>query len=205
MIIRAYLRASTHEQDATRAKQQLQDFISGYGLSIATYYAENASGATLARPELMRLLDEANSGDVILVEQIDRLARLKSDDWETLKKIINEKGIRIVSPELPTSHIQLQAESKSDDFTSSVIRAVNGMLLDLLAATARKDYEDRRRRQAQGIEKAKQAKKYAGRPEDLSKQKVIRSMLKDGSSYSEIIEALGCSRALIAKVSKQMS
>ena len=205
MIIRAYLRASTHEQDATRAKQQLQDFISGYGLSIATYYAENASGATLARPELMRLLDEANSGDVILVEQIDRLARLKSDDWDTLKQIINEKGIRIVSPELPTSHIQLQAESKSDDFTSSVIRAVNGMLLDLLAATARKDYEDRRRRQAQGIEKAKQAKKYAGRPEDLSKQKVIRSMLKDGSSYSEIIEALGCSRALIAKVSKQMS
>jgi DNA invertase Pin-like site-specific DNA recombinase len=33
--------------------------------------------------------------------------------------------------------------------------AINAMLLDMLAAVARKDYEDRRRRQAQGIEKAK--------------------------------------------------
>ena len=33
--------------------------------------------------------------------------------------------------------------------------AINAMLLDMLAAVARKDYEDRRRRQAQGIVKAK--------------------------------------------------
>ncbi len=39
-------------------------------------------------------------------------------------------------------------------FTSSIIQAVNAMLLDMLAAVARKDYEDRRRRQFQGIEKA---------------------------------------------------
>ena len=36
------------------------------------------------------------------------------------------------------------------EFTASIIQAVNGMLLDMLAAVARKDYEDRRRRQLQG-------------------------------------------------------
>ena len=34
------------------------------------------------------------------------------------------------------------------------------MMLDMLAAVARKDYEDRRRRQAQGILKAEAQGKY---------------------------------------------
>jgi DNA invertase Pin-like site-specific DNA recombinase len=36
-----------------------------------------------------------------------------------------------------------------------MFEAVNGMLLDMLAAIARKDYEDRRRRQMQGQAKAR--------------------------------------------------
>lgn len=43
------------------------------------------------------------------------------------------------------------------------------MMLDMLAAIARKDYEDRRRRQTQGIDKAKAAGAYKGRPEDTEK------------------------------------
>ncbi len=35
------------------------------------------------------------------------------------------------------------------------------MMLDMLAAVARKDYEDRRRRQREGIEKAKALGGYA--------------------------------------------
>ncbi|MBV0934903.1 recombinase family protein [Marinobacterium weihaiense] len=200
-IVRAYLRASTKEQNANRAKQQLQDFAAQHNLTITTFYAENASGATLNRPELMRLLSESSEGDILLVEQIDRLARLSNEDWDKLKRIINDKKLKIVSPELPTSHVLLEKEAS---FTSVVLHAVNNLLLDLLAATARKDYEDRRRRQAQGIQTAKQQGKYAGRKEDLSKQTAIKSMLKDKHSYNEIIESVGCSRSLVAKVSKQL-
>ena len=46
-----------------------------------------------------------------------------------------------------------------------MLAAVNGMLLDMLAAIARKDYENRRRRQAEGTAKAKAAGRYRGRPE----------------------------------------
>jgi DNA invertase Pin-like site-specific DNA recombinase len=42
-------------------------------------------------------------------------------------------------------------------FSPGPFEAINDMMLDVLAAVARKDYEDRRRRQAQGIEKAKDA------------------------------------------------
>jgi DNA invertase Pin-like site-specific DNA recombinase len=49
-----------------------------------------------------------------------------------------------------------------------MFEAMNSMMLDMLAAISRKDYEDRRRRQMQGIEKAKNEKKYRGRPVDES-------------------------------------
>ena len=76
MFVRAYLRASTDEQDANRARGELKAFASARGLSVACWYVENESGATLARPELFRLLADAQPGDVLLVEQVDRLSRL---------------------------------------------------------------------------------------------------------------------------------
>jgi DNA invertase Pin-like site-specific DNA recombinase len=46
------------------------------GLCIAARYMENESGAKLDRPELFRLLADCDPGDVLLVEQVDRLSRL---------------------------------------------------------------------------------------------------------------------------------
>ena len=94
----------------------------------------------------MLLIDNASEGDVILVERIDRLARLNQADWDTLKKMLSEKKLAVVSKELPSSHIALQSEN-STEFMSSVLQAMNSMMLDMLAAIARKDYEDRRNRQ----------------------------------------------------------
>ena len=94
--------------------------------------------------------------------------------------------------------------SDSTEFTVSINQAVNGMLLDMLAAVARKNYDDRRRRQLQGIEKAQANGKYVGRKPDLKKRASIASLLKAGQSYSSIQETLGCSRYLIADVKKGM-
>ena len=56
--------------------------------------------------------------------------------------------------DLPTSWSLAKAD---DEFTDRMLSAVNGMLLDMLAAVARKDYDGRRRRQAEGTAKAKAA------------------------------------------------
>ena len=204
MFLRAYLRASTSEQNAERAKESLIAFAADHGNKIASFYVENESGATLTRPELMRLVSDAGEGDIILVEQIDRLARLKQADWETLKFMLAKKKLMIVSPELPTSWIALKS-SDGTEFTASILQAVNGMLLDMLAAVARKDYEDRRRRQKQGIEKAQAEGKFVGRKPDLKKRASIASLLAAGHSYSSIQGLLGCSRHLIADVKKAIS
>lgn len=186
MFIRAYLRASTKEQDATRARADLQRFVDERGLRIAASYVENESGASLQRPELFRLLSDCQPGDVLLVEQVDRLSRLNAADWEKLKVEIAAKRVRVVALDLPTSHQLIQ--QGGDEFSARMLDAINGMMLDMLAAIARKDYEDRRRRQAQGIETAKAKGVYRGRPEDEERNAALIKMLKAGMSYQTIIE-----------------
>ena len=203
MFVRAYLRASTKEQDAQRARDQLDSFATERGLTIAAWYAENESGSTLARPELFKLLADARPGDILLVEQVDRLSRLSSADWERLKVELAGRRLRVVALDLPTSN--MMATANPDDFAARVFEAVNGMMLDVLAAVARKDYEDRRRRQTQGQAKAKAEGRYKGRKEDTERNALIVTMLGRGLTWSQVQSATGCSRATIAKLVKRVA
>ncbi len=202
MHVRAYLRASTNEQDATRARQQLEAFAAEHGLSIAAYYVENESGTKLTRPELFRLLSDTRPGDVLLIEQVDRLSRLTARDWDKLKAELTARHVRVVALDLPTSW--MMATPKVDDFTARMFDAINGMMLDMLAAVARKDYEDRLRRQQQGQEKARAQGRYQGRPEDTKRNATIAHMLERGMSWSQIQDATGCSRATVAKIAARV-
>jgi len=207
MYIRAYLRASTEDQDASRAKEQLDNFVASHNKTSTTYYyVENESGASLQRPELFRLLSESHPGDILLVEQVDRLSRLTDGDWKKLRGIISEKGVKVVALDLPTSH-QLLANTTTDAFTGRMLSAINDMLLDMLAAIARKDYEDRRRRQAQGIERAKDQGQYKGRPIDADLHRRILSCLDDGKSLRKTADIVGCALSTVqrAKAMKELA
>jgi DNA invertase Pin-like site-specific DNA recombinase len=98
----------------------------------------------------------------------------------------------------------MMAKSNSDDFTTRMFDAINGMMLDMLAAVARKDYEDRRRRQAQGQARARAEGLYKGRVENVARNDGIAAMLRAGSSWSRIQAATGCSRATVAKIAKRV-
>ena len=199
-LARLYLRASTDEQDASRARASLEAFAAERGLLIAGAYVENESGAKLARPELFRLLADSKPGDVLLIEQVDRLSRLTSADWTRLRADLDARQVRVVALDLPTSWM---LAAPADDFTGRMFAAVNAMMLDVLAAVARKDYEDRRRRQAQGQAKAKAEGRYRGRPEDAKRNASIAAMLGKGLSWSQVQHATGCSRATVAKIAKR--
>lgn len=201
MFVRAYLRASTVEQDASRARAALDAFAAERGLSIASRYVENESGAKLARPELFRLLADCRPGDVLLIEQVDRLSRLTEADWRQLRAEIDAKQVRVVALDLPTSW---SLTAPPDAFTGRMFAAVNAMMLDVLAAVARKDYDDRRRRQAEGTAKARASGLYKGRRENKARNDGIAAMLRAGSSWQQIQDATGCSRGTVAKVRKRL-
>ncbi|MPQ45543.1 resolvase [Marinifilum sp. N1E240] len=202
MRIYGYLRASTEDQDANRAKDTLIEFAKSLKIKVSAWFVENESAAELNLLELFRLLEYAEPGDAMLIEQVDRITRLSEADWKKLKHIIFSNNIRIISMDLPTSHKMTKSD---DEFQNRILEAVNEMMLDVLAATARKNYTDRRRRQKEGILKAKLKGKYKGRPENIELQQKIESFLLDGKSYSYIVNMLGCSRHTISKVNKRIN
>jgi DNA invertase Pin-like site-specific DNA recombinase len=201
-LTRIYLRASTDQQDATRARAQVEAFAAEHGLVIVGTYLEHESGAKLARPELFRLLADSKPGDVILLEQVDRLSRLSDADWRKLRSELDHRQIRVVALDLPSSW--MLADS-GDEFTQRMFSAINGMMLDMLAAVARKDYTDRKRRAAQGIARAKAEGKYRGRPENVDRNAGIAAQLRGGASWTSIQKSMGVSRATINKIARRMA
>ena len=115
---------------------------------------------------------------------------------------MSARRVRVVALDLPTSW--MMATGAGDEFTGRMFEAINGMLLDMLAAVARKDYVDRRRRQAQGQARAKAEGRYKGRPEDVEHNDGIARMLATRQSWGSIQSATGCSRATIAKIAKRL-
>lgn len=199
MFIRAYLRASTTEQDATRARAALAQFAADHDQRIASEYLENVSGAKADRPELLRLLKDAHKGDVLLVESIDRLSRLSAEDWQTLKGVIDSKGLHIVALDLPTTHQAMSAKT-GDEFTNRMLGAISGLMVEMMAAIARKDYEQRRERQAQGIEKAKADGRYKGRPVDEDLHKRVKELLGAGLGIRAAARHAQCSTTTVLKI-----
>ena len=198
MNTRIYLRASTKDQDAERALQILHDLNQNLNLGETIVYVENYSGTKLDRPELNKLLSEANQGDTLLVERIDRLSRLTQRDFQELKRRIQEKGLRLVVADLPTTYQMIQT---SDSITYSILELINNMLIDLLATMARLDNEKRIERIKQGL--ARSGYKPTGKKANEAKHKRIKELLAVGNmTKEEIAKAVNCGVATVYRVAK---
>lgn len=196
MTVRIYVRASTKDQDAERALGDLKEFANIiHGDTIE--YIENESGTKLDRPVLNKLLDDAENGDMLLVESVDRLSRLKQDDFEVLKGRIKDKGLKLVVSDLPTTHVLMNAD---DTITSSILNLVNNLLIDLLATMARLDNEKRIERIKQGLERS--GYKPSGKKADTAKHERIKELVKKGLTKEEIAKAVNCGVATVYRVIK---
>ncbi len=92
----------------------------------------------------------------------------------------------VISLDLPTSHAALSQDTK-DDFTGAMLKAINNMMLDMLAAIARKDYQDRRRRQA----------------DQTLHDKIVQLYIKNGMSIVDTAKLVGASTRTVIRVCKQ--
>lgn len=196
MTIHIYVRASTKDQDAERALDSLKEFASTIQDDVKEY-VENESGTKLDRPVLNKLLDKAENGDTLLVESVDRLSRLKQDEFEVLKRRIKDKGLKLVVADLPTTHVLLNTD---DTITNSILNLVNNLLIDLLATMARLDNEKRIERIKQGLERS--GYKPTGKKADTAKHARIKELNAKGLTKEEIAKAVGCGVATVYRVLK---
>lgn len=187
--------------DAERALAELNALNNSLELGKPIIYVEHYSGTKLERPELNKLLQEANQGDALLVESVDRLSRLTQHDFNELKRRIQEKGLRLIVADLPTTHHLIQV---NDNITSSILGLINNMLIDLLATMARLDNEKRIERIKQGFERS--GYKPTGKKPNQTKHKRIKELLASNTmTKEEIAKAVGCGLATVYRVAKRVN
>lgn len=191
---RIYLRASTPEQNEERALASLLAFAKEQNYEIdplTDVYADaGISGIKPLsdRPALKTLLKNSRDGDILLIEQVDRLSRMEEADWQELKREIERLRVVVVVMGLPMTHTR--AGTRFD-------RSLQAFMLDVAAEQAHADYVIRRGRLAQG--RANSTKPNLGRTVDNEKQKKALALSKQGLSINAISKETGMHRSTIAK------
>lgn len=173
-----YARVSSAGQDLKIQEELLLD------AKCERLFVEKASGTSQdGRVALAAALDYVRDGDTLIVTRLDRLARSMSD----LRNIIDrltEKGVAFKA-----------LQQGAIDTTSSSGR----LMLNMLAAFAEFETDLRRERQREGIEKAKLAGVYRGRPKSVDDVE-IRRLLDDGVGPTEVARRLKVGRATVYRV-----
>lgn len=195
-VARVYLRVSADTQDLER-QENIIEAAKASGYYVAGVYREKASGARADRPELLRMIDDLQPGEVVIAEKMDRISRLPLEEAERLVATIRERGARLAVPGV-VDLSELAAEASGT--TRIVLESVQDMLLRLALQMARDDYEDRRERQRQGIELARQAGRYTGRKADTTTHRRIVTLRQAGHSITQTAALAGCSPAQVKRV-----
>jgi DNA invertase Pin-like site-specific DNA recombinase len=126
MATYGYARVSTREQDLTAQVAALR------GAGCARVFQEKASGVRSDRAELMRLLRRLESGDVLLVTRLDRLARSTRDLLNVLAQVTErDAGFRSLADAwadttTPHGRLMLTVLGGLAEFERELIRARTG-------------------------------------------------------------------------------
>lgn len=195
-IARVYLRVSTDGQDLAR-QERLIDEARTAGYYVAGVYREKASGARADRPELLRMIDDLQPGEIVIAEKIDRISRLPLDEAERLVATIRDKGATLAIPGI----VDLtEISAASQGVAKVVLESVQDMLLRVALQMARDDYEDRRQRQEQGIALAREQGKYRGRRPNQALHDRVVAFRRGGYSIAETARLADCSQSQVKRI-----
>lgn len=118
-------------------------------------------GKDFKREKYAILKQMLRSGDIVVIKELDRLGRNKSDikkEIEWFKE--NEITLRIL--DIPTTLIDLS--QYDGGIAKAMMDMINNVLIEVLGTIAEEERKKIKRRQAEGIEIAKIQGKHLGRP-----------------------------------------
>ena len=170
-----YARVSTDEQETHLQLDALR------AAGCERIYEEKASGAKTDRPELLRLLDNARKGDVLIVWKMDRLGRSLLHLIETVN-LLNGRGVELRS----------LTENVIDTTTPS-----GKLTFGIFALMAEFERDMLRQRTTAGLKAARARGRVGGRPKSMSIDdlKKARALLGSGAyTKTQVADELGVSR-----------
>ena len=150
-------------------------------------FEEKLSGKSAKdRPALLAMIDYAREGDSVVVYSIDRLAR-DLRDLQDIIQTLNDKGVAIT---FQTERLTFSADA--DD-------AFAKLQLQMMGAFAEFERNIIRRRQAEGIAKAKAEGKFKGGKRRIDRDKV-HQLRSEGLSTYKIADKMGISRMSVHRI-----
>jgi DNA invertase Pin-like site-specific DNA recombinase len=174
-----YRRVSTVEQKFDR--QELGE--------LDKLFEEKVSGSNAERLALNEMIDFVRQDDEVVVYSIDRLARNLRDLQSIIQKL-NDKGATI------------QFLSERLTFSASSDDAFAKLQLQMMGAFAEFERNIIRKRQAEGIAKAKARGVYAKRGASINKERV-KQLQANGLTITAIAREMDLSRMSIYRINKQ--
>jgi len=180
MPLYGYARVSTRDQDL--ASQDAELMAAG----CAKVFKEKISGAKTDRPELAKALRRLESGDVLVVTRLDRLARSTRDLLNVIAAI-SERG----------------ADFKSlKDTWADTTTAHGRLMLTVLGGLAEFERELIRARTSEGRKRAKQRGVKFGRPRKLTphqRQEALRR-LDEGETQADVARTYNVDATTIGRL-----
>jgi DNA invertase Pin-like site-specific DNA recombinase len=180
MVLYGYARVSTNGQDLAAQDSELM------AAGCAKVFKEKASGAKADRPELAKLIRRLESGDVLVITRLDRLARSTRDLLNVLA-IVAERGAGFKSlrdawcdTTTPHGRLMLTVLGGLAEFERELIRARTG--------------EGRKRAKARGVK--------FGRPRKLTphqRQEALQR-LAAGETQMDVARSYNLSSATISRL-----
>jgi DNA invertase Pin-like site-specific DNA recombinase len=177
MAVIGYRRVSSEGQNLDR--QELGE--------VDKVFEEKLSGKSAKdRPALQSMIDYAREGDSVVVYSIDRLAR-DLRDLQDIIQTLNDKGVAI---SFMTERLTFSADA--DD-------AFARLQLQMMGAFAEFERNIIRRRQAEGIVKAKAAGKFKGGKKRIDRDQV-QQLHSEGLSTYKIAAQMNISRMSVHRI-----
>ncbi|WP_233560833.1 recombinase family protein [Haloarcula sp. Atlit-47R] len=167
-----YACVSTTDQDPKRQLEELREFAEhSYDEPDLHTYTDTISGTETDRgEEYQRLRSDIEDGilDVVIVHELSRLSRLAAGEIRDFLEfcLSHEMGIQDLEVGL--------AISLDDDLTD---RAVSQLIAGAMGDLARVEHKQKLRRIQSGIDAAREAGRWTGRPQlgSMSKTAISRS------------------------------
>jgi DNA invertase Pin-like site-specific DNA recombinase len=152
--IYGYARVSSSDQNEDRQLEALTSF----GVPSENIIVDKCSGKNTEREGYQYLKRQIlRSGDTLVIKELDRLSRNKSDIKRELECFKNMK-VRVKILDIPTTLTDFPDEQMW------VMDMINAILIEVLGSIAENERLKIRKRQREGIEAARKKKIQLGRP-----------------------------------------
>lgn len=142
MAYYGYHRISTKEQHLDRGIIEIERFCESQKIKLERIFTDKITGKNFDRPRYTVLIEDVlRSGDTLIITELDRLGRNKREILKQLR-ILEEKGVRVMVLELPTTLIDLS--QMENNLAKMMIETINSVLIEIYASLAQAEMEKRK-------------------------------------------------------------